>query len=119
MESNPAVPGGLLASKPTWLYTFGCSATSAFFVGFTLALADATLTARQYAPASRQLYARRTRPCERGIAWSRRGECDKAIADFNQALAINSNHVASYGNRGNAWKESHSVKRRRRGSEGN
>jgi len=32
MKGNPAVPGGLLTSKPTWLCTKGCSATSAFFV---------------------------------------------------------------------------------------
>ena len=32
MKSNPAVPGGSLVSKPTWSNTFGCSATSAFFV---------------------------------------------------------------------------------------
>jgi thiol-disulfide isomerase/thioredoxin len=32
MKSNPAVPGGSLVSKPTWWDTFGCSATSAFFV---------------------------------------------------------------------------------------
>ena len=32
MKSNPAVPGGSLESKPTWPNTFGCSATSAFFV---------------------------------------------------------------------------------------
>ena len=32
MESNPAVPGGSLTSKPTWSNTFGCSATPAFFV---------------------------------------------------------------------------------------
>ena len=32
MKSNPAVPGGQLTSKPTWRNTFGCSATSAFFV---------------------------------------------------------------------------------------
>ena len=32
MKSNPAVPGGSLTSKPTWSNTFGCSATSAFFV---------------------------------------------------------------------------------------
>ncbi len=31
MKSNPAVPGGSFASKPTWSNTFGCSATSAFF----------------------------------------------------------------------------------------
>jgi len=31
MESNPAVPGGSLASKPTWSNSFGCSTTSAFF----------------------------------------------------------------------------------------
>ena len=31
MESNPAVPGGSLTSKPTWSNTFGCFATSAFF----------------------------------------------------------------------------------------
>ena len=43
--------------------------------------------------------------CEQGIAWNRLGEYDKAIAAFDQALAINSNHVASYGNRGNAWRE--------------
>ena len=32
MKSNPAVPGGSLASRPTWSNTSGCSATSAFFV---------------------------------------------------------------------------------------
>jgi hypothetical protein len=32
MNNNPALPGGLLESKPTWLNTFGCSTTSAFFV---------------------------------------------------------------------------------------
>ena len=32
MKSNPALPGGLLKSKPTWSNAFGCSATSAFFV---------------------------------------------------------------------------------------
>ena len=32
MKSNSAVPGGSFASKPTWSNTFGCSATSAFFV---------------------------------------------------------------------------------------
>ena len=32
MKNNPAVPEGSLKSKPTWLNTFGCSATSAFFV---------------------------------------------------------------------------------------
>jgi len=32
MKSNSALPGGLLKSKPTWPNTFGCSATSAFFV---------------------------------------------------------------------------------------
>jgi uncharacterized protein YbcI len=32
MKSNPAVPGGSFESKPTWSNTFGCSATSAFFV---------------------------------------------------------------------------------------
>ena len=32
MKSNPALPGGSLKSKPTWSNTFGCSATSAFFV---------------------------------------------------------------------------------------
>src|ERR1700732_2697973 len=31
MKGNPAVPGGPLASKPTWLNASGCSATSAFF----------------------------------------------------------------------------------------
>jgi uncharacterized protein YbcI len=31
MKGNPAVPGGSLQSKPTWLSTFGCLATSAFF----------------------------------------------------------------------------------------
>jgi hypothetical protein len=30
MKNNPALPGGLLKSKPTWPKTFGCSATSAF-----------------------------------------------------------------------------------------
>jgi hypothetical protein len=32
MKSSSAQPGGLLKSKPTWSNTFGCSATSAFFV---------------------------------------------------------------------------------------
>src|ERR1035438_6021787 len=32
MKSSPALPGGSLMSKPTWSNTFGCSATSAFFV---------------------------------------------------------------------------------------
>ena len=32
MKGNPAMPGGWLASKPTWSNTSGCSATSAFFV---------------------------------------------------------------------------------------
>jgi hypothetical protein len=31
MKGNPAVLGGLLTSKPTWLNTLRCSATSAFF----------------------------------------------------------------------------------------
>jgi hypothetical protein len=30
MKNNPALPGGLLKSKPTWSNAFGCSATSAF-----------------------------------------------------------------------------------------
>jgi hypothetical protein len=32
MKSNPAVPGGSLESKPTWLNTYGCSTTSAFLL---------------------------------------------------------------------------------------
>ena len=32
MKSSPAVPGGLLRSKPTWSNASGRSATSAFFV---------------------------------------------------------------------------------------
>ena len=32
MKNNPALPGGLLKSKPTWWNTSGCSATSVFFV---------------------------------------------------------------------------------------
>lgn len=43
--------------------------------------------------------------CEQGIAWIRLGEYDKAIAEFDQAIAINSDQVAAYGNRGNAWRE--------------
>jgi hypothetical protein len=31
MKGNPAVPGGLLTSKPTWPNAEGCSPTSAFF----------------------------------------------------------------------------------------
>ena len=31
MKGNPAVPGGSLKSKPTWLSTYGCLAASAFF----------------------------------------------------------------------------------------
>ena len=38
MNSSPAVPGGSLRSKPTWSNTFGCSATSAFF----MAIGDAS-----------------------------------------------------------------------------
>ena len=34
MKGNPALPGGLLKSKPTWSNALGCSATSAFFVLF-------------------------------------------------------------------------------------
>ena len=32
MKGSPARPGGLLVSKPTWLNTYGCATTSAFFV---------------------------------------------------------------------------------------
>ena len=32
MKGNSASPGGPMKSKPTWSSTFGCSATSAFFV---------------------------------------------------------------------------------------
>ena len=32
MKSKPAVPGGSLASKPTWTNTLRCLSTSAFFV---------------------------------------------------------------------------------------
>ncbi len=32
MKNNPAMPGGSLKSEPMWSNTFGCSATSAFFV---------------------------------------------------------------------------------------
>jgi hypothetical protein len=31
IKGNPALPGRPLQSKPTWLSTFGCLATSAFF----------------------------------------------------------------------------------------
>jgi chaperonin GroEL len=31
MKGNPALPGGPLKSKPTWLSTYGCLAASAFF----------------------------------------------------------------------------------------
>jgi hypothetical protein len=36
MESNPVVPGGSLASKPTWSYTSWYPATSTFFVALLL-----------------------------------------------------------------------------------
>ena len=39
----------------------------------------------------------------RGIAWHRKGEYDKALADYNQALAINQNNAVTYNNRGNCW----------------
>jgi hypothetical protein len=40
MKGNPAVPGGSLTSKPTWLNTSGYSATSVFFaLGGTLVAA--------------------------------------------------------------------------------
>lgn len=32
LKGSPAVLGGSLMSKPTWWNTFGCSATSAFFI---------------------------------------------------------------------------------------
>jgi hypothetical protein len=35
MKGKPAVPGGPLESKPTWLNTSGCSATSAFLFAVT------------------------------------------------------------------------------------
>jgi hypothetical protein len=31
-EEQPAAAGGSLTSKPTWLNSFGCSATSAFLL---------------------------------------------------------------------------------------
>jgi hypothetical protein len=40
MNGNPALPGGLLTSKPTWSNTSGCSATSAFFSLGTAQLQD-------------------------------------------------------------------------------
>ena len=39
----------------------------------------------------------------RGIAWDNKGELDKAIADYNQALAINPKFALAYNNRGLAW----------------
>lgn len=36
MKGIPAMPGDPLTSKPTWLNTSGCSATSAFFVNMVL-----------------------------------------------------------------------------------
>ena len=38
MKGNPAVPGGLLTSKPTWSNTLRCSTASAFFSHRTVAL---------------------------------------------------------------------------------
>ena len=38
MKGNPLVAGGLLISKPTWVNTIACLATSVFFVA---ALRDA------------------------------------------------------------------------------
>ena len=32
MKNNPALPGGLLKSKPTWSNAFAYSATSAFLL---------------------------------------------------------------------------------------
>ena len=40
MKNNPALPGGLLKSKPTWSNTFGCSATSAFLFRWCGAVAN-------------------------------------------------------------------------------
>jgi hypothetical protein len=72
MESNPAVPGGSLTSKPTWSNTFGCSATSAFFVlvgplleGTTDMRNNTQLTTeagRQYAAAYDAHYTKRDLP---------------------------------------------------------
>ena len=42
--------------------------------------------------------------CNRGNVWNDKGEYDKAIADYNQALAINPKDAIVYNNRGVAWK---------------
>ncbi|MGO8690239.1 MAG: tetratricopeptide repeat protein [Thermoguttaceae bacterium] len=39
----------------------------------------------------------------RGFAWYNKGERDKAIADYDQALALDPNLAAAYNNRGLAW----------------
>ena len=36
MKGSPAVPGGSSVSKPTWRNSYGCSATSAFFVAASI-----------------------------------------------------------------------------------
>src|SRR5664280_148899 len=41
--------------------------------------------------------------CARGRALAELGEYDKAIADENQALAINLSNALAYNNRGSCW----------------
>jgi uncharacterized membrane protein YeaQ/YmgE (transglycosylase-associated protein family) len=41
MKGNPALLGGSLKSKPTWLGTFGCLATSALFLRSSAMIAGA------------------------------------------------------------------------------
>jgi tetratricopeptide (TPR) repeat protein len=42
---------------------------------------------------------------DRGLSWYHKGEYDKAIADYNQALAVNPNYAIAYNNRGNTWEK--------------
>ena len=47
----------------------------------------------------------------RGNAWREKGEYDKAIADYDQALAINPKFAPAYSNRGLAWEKKASTTR--------
>ena len=60
MKGNSAVPGGLLASKPTWPNTHGCLATSVFL------FLSAALVRTNDPPAERRRGRSRPREIEAG-----------------------------------------------------
>ncbi len=42
---------------------------------------------------------------ERGYCWERKKEYDKAIADYNEAIRLDSKYASAYNNRGTVWYE--------------